>query len=126
MTTTRELTGMESIFIRARSVDADNKLEFKNLALGSHGIGDLDFVGGGSTGANYIQVSGIDFSSSWDLTGDAVFSWTGSTIPRGSNLGGTFKLTNLAPVPLPAAAWLLLAVSGGLIAAKRRVASKAA
>jgi hypothetical protein len=57
-----------------------------------------------------VKISGFSFGAFDSITFES----------RGANA------VEFATIPLPAAAWLLLAASGGLIAAKRRSARRAA
>jgi hypothetical protein len=57
---------------------------------------------------------------------DKVSSATISMAKNGVNDGFSFDNATIGAVPLPAAAWLLLGVSGALVAAKRRSARRAA
>ena len=116
------LDAARSLFVRARSEDAANKVELTNLTLGGHVLDDILFAGGGSAGASYLRVDGFDFGADWTLAGDATFSWEG-TMPRGSRLGVNFKVTDVepvAPVPVPAAGVLLVGALGALGLARRR------
>ena len=114
------LDGAQSLFIRARSEDARNRVELTDMMLGGDPLDDLLYAGGGSQGASYLRVDGFDFAGDWTLTGDAIFSWEGS-IPRNSRLDVNFKVTDVvAPIPVPAAGVLLLAALGGLGLARRR------
>lgn len=114
------LDGAQSLFIRARSEDAANKVELTNMTLGGEALDDLLFAGGGWRGASYLQVGAFDFASDWTLAGDATFAWEGA-IPRNSRLDVNFKVTDVvAPIPVPAAGVLLLGALGGLGLARRR------
>lgn len=79
-----------------------------------------------SLGPEFLAIGGFDFLSSWFLTGLITFDYAtganGSKLSRdqggsgASSLGVTFKVAdfNPNPVPLPAAAWMLLTAVGGL------------
>jgi hypothetical protein len=133
-----DLSGMRSMFIRARANEGDRgkpgatRLEGLALETGgvSHVLGDL--VPSGKT-AEYLRISDAEFGLAWRLTGVAVFEWPG-TFPDKSRLNHTVKLTTVevasgfgegggvpdAAVPLPAAGWLTLAGLGALAGLGRR------
>ena len=117
------LDGARSLLIRARSQDAENRVELTNLMLGGRMLDDVLFAGGGWQGASYLRVNGFDFAGDWRLTGDATFAWDGA-FPRGSRLDVNFKVTDLgeavAPIPVPAAGVLLLGALCAMGAAGRR------
>jgi hypothetical protein len=75
------------------------------------GPGFLDFEG-----SNLLSIGGIDVAAG------SVFEFTVTTDSRFSQLYyGTASATEIsAPVPLPAAAWMLLAGAGGLVAVARK------
>lgn len=118
-----DLSGATSMFIRARSNDdarGMGSMALTGLSIGGMALPDVIPAAGGGDGAAYLQVFDIDWAADWVLEGVATLSWDGATIPSGSRLGANFKVTNLAPVPLPAAAWLLIGGVGVLAAASRR------
>ena len=118
-----DLTGMQSLFIRTRQ-PGNGTVTLSGMMLDGHEIGGLTPTGSGSDGAGYLQISGIDWTQRWELTGTVAFGWTGDTIPGRSNLNVGFKLTDVPPIPLPAAAWLLLSGIAGLgLLARRRPAA---
>lgn len=117
-----DLGGTASLFIRTRSEGGDNPgtVSLSNMSLNGMALPDLSAPGVGSDGAGYLQVSGIDWTSNWTLQGDTTFAWS-NELPRGSRMNVNFKLTDIAPIPLPAAGWLLFAGLGGLgVLARRR------
>ena len=115
-----DLTDMRSMFVRTRSSDApEGSASLTGLTLNGFALGDNVPAAGEGIGAAYLQVFDFDFASDWTLAGVTRFAWSGD-LPAGSRLGSQIKLTNLAPVPLPAAAWLLLGGVAALGAASRR------
>ncbi|MEM6974450.1 MAG: choice-of-anchor W domain-containing protein [Pseudomonadota bacterium] len=115
------LAGMETMFIRARSEGPDDRIELLNMAFNGLPVGDLLYQGPGSSGAAYIILGGVDFSSDWTLTGAERTVWQGASIPSASRLDVNFKLTD-APVamPVPGTGWLLLSALGLGYTLKRR------
>lgn len=97
-----------SLYIRVRDAD------LSNLVLNTHAFGGLQTIPGG---VGYVAVSGVDLTQPWTLTGDALLG-------SGNNSGSAFqvKVTDLQPVPVPAALPLLgTAMAGlGLIGWRRR------
>lgn len=122
--TISDLGGVQSMFIRTRGLQKDT-VTLSGMTLNGHAIPDLAPRGAGGGNAGYLQVSGIDWSANWTLAGLATFSWAGN-MPNQSNLNVTFKLTDVAPIPLPAAGLLLLGALGGLGAMARRKRAAAA
>jgi hypothetical protein len=116
--TAPSLAGANALFIRTRDRNATNFIALTNLALNGHAVPNAGALGGFSADPEYVQVSGIDFASDWSLTGDVTFTDDGSS--RGSSPAAQFKVTNVAPVPLPAAGWMLVAGVAGLAAMRRR------
>jgi hypothetical protein len=107
------------MYIRAASRDETGDVESTLLS-------DIMFNGGGVLGSvlsedgarTYATITGADFASDWNLTGDLTF--TGPFGKTGSNYAVQFKLVETTPIPLPAAGWMLIAGVGGLVALKRR------
>ena len=104
---------IDTLFIRARSEDDNNTITLSNMMIDGMGIPDVGYVGGGSANANYLAVSDVDFASSWTLSGEVTAVFEGALPPQRSRLDVNFKIAtvDVAPIPLPAAAWLML---GGL------------
>jgi hypothetical protein len=84
-----------------------------NLSLAS---GDFK----SSTGGQLRTDADSFLSAAASYTGDRLWTITELSSNTAQDLG------TAAPIPLPAAAWLLLAASGGLLAAKRRRTQRAA
>jgi len=81
---------------------------------------------GVTEGVNYWQIA-IDGTNSWAFDGYATFTF-GSAF-SGSDPAMQFKITDVPPVPLPAAAWFMLTALGGLVGSrwlKGRTADQAA
>jgi hypothetical protein len=116
-----DLAGASSVFIRLR----DGR--FGALALSNLLVNDTlalpDLAG---EGVSYLALGGFDADVDFKLTGTGQFDLDGSRSNVGSNLAAQVKFTDLdvAPIPLPAAGWLLLAGVGGLgaMGARRRAA----
>lgn len=121
---------MDTMVIRARSVDSGTKVELFDLALDGFDHSDntqappdgrfLRFRGAGSAGAAYLRLGDFDWGSDWTLTGQVALRWTTPAVPNNANLDVNFKLTEIGQVPLPASLWLLLAGLAGLGALARR------
>lgn len=115
------LAGANALFIRTRDKNATNFIALTNLQLNGHPVPNTGALGGFSSAVEYVEVSGIDFTADWSLTGDVTFTFTsGPDGARGSSPAAQFKLTQVEPIPLPAAGWLLIAGVGGLAALRRR------
>lgn len=122
------LEDMLSMFIRTRSKVVPGKtVTLSNMLLNGFRIPDLGASGAGSSGAGYLQVSGINWSADWKLTGAVTFAWDSKSMPSGSKLNVNFKLTDIdalrspispmdtTAVPLPGTLWLLLAGLGAML-----------
>lgn len=119
--TTVDLSGMRSMFIRSRSDSAADTTSLTNLSLNGMAVGvDNIPAGAGSANTAYTVIENFAFDGDWTLTGVSTFAWDGAA-PSGSRLASQFKLTDVAPVPLPAAAWMLLSGLGALAAAAGRL-----
>lgn len=112
-----------------------NRLDFVNDVLGtsftiqsasSDNVAGVPAMGGYSAGDNGGWTSSAAYFLAWsgsdpryvlvkNNSADNVFTWAAHS-QSGSGLSG---VDGFGVVPLPAAAWLLLFASGGLIAAKR-------
>lgn len=117
------LDGVQSMFLRLRDNDdaqGPGSVALTGMTLNAHALPDLAANGPGSPGAGYLHVFGIDWTQDWALAGVATFSWAGAAIPTQSRLNVNFKLTDVAPIPLPAAGWLLMSALAGLGALARR------
>jgi len=125
------LTGANAMFIRIRNNSAAQTLSLSDMMLNGMSIGgiasgdlldDGNTVGSGSNGAGYLRIDGFDFGQAWSLTGDVALDWAGANVPNRSRLNANFKVATLptAPIPLPAAGWMLLAGFGGLALLRRR------
>lgn len=81
----------------------------------------LDGTVAGVGGADLAVVDGFDFSEDFTLEGTISFDGIDEG-GRRSQLAAQFKVVDVAPIPLPAAGWLLIAGLGGLAAMRRRKA----
>ncbi len=72
------------------------------------------------TDADYLQISGI--TAPFKLTGQSVFSWTGTTTPKNSQLAYQIKVVSGATqsVPEPSTVGALIVASGMIAGAKRK------
>lgn len=121
-TTFTDVGNTDAIYIRAASRDETDGTESTLLS-------DLMFNSGGVLGSvlsedgarTYAKITGADFAADWNLTGFITF--TGPFNKDGSSYAAQFKLVDTAPIPLPAAAWMLLAGLGGLFVVGRRRAA---
>ncbi len=113
-----DLDGAQSLFIRIRDKDTDDFVALTALTLEGHAIPNASALGGFSSSVEYVQVFGIDFDADWTLAGQLAFAIGNDS--SGSNPAAQFKVTNVAPIPLPAAGWMLIAGLGALGALRRR------
>ncbi|MEO0622527.1 MAG: choice-of-anchor W domain-containing protein [Pseudomonadota bacterium] len=114
------LDDAKSLFIRARSQDASRRIEISNMTLGGEALPNLSFLGGGSAGAAYLQISGFDLSNDWILSGEVTLTWpSNENVPSNSQLDVNFKITDVA-VPLPAPIWMMLSALGLCLFISRR------
>ena len=95
-----------------------NRLSFRavnsaSTVIGTYGAGDNNF------GIYFDGVVGDNITSFFLALDDTVQG-------PDDNHDDIIVRVDVAAIPLPAAAWLLLGVSGALVAAKRRAANKAA
>ena len=90
----------------------------KTLTISASGFTQTYTLQPGQSNGRIFNVL-IGFSS-------AVTGATVSLAKNGVNDGFSIDNATIGAVPLPAAAWLLLGVSGALVAAKRRSARRAA
>lgn len=77
----------------------------------------------------FLNPAGLGILNGLPQNGNFSFGGWIEDLPEGASLwvdSGSDPTLSITPIPLPAAAWLLLAASGGLIAAKRRHARRAA
>lgn len=103
------LDPFNSAFLRidARDVKGDStSVDLAALTLDGKALGDLSV----SSGLLYQQIIGFDLQDAWTLSGTVEFG----ELLRDSTPSFQFKVTDVQPVPLPAAAWLLLAGVGSL------------
>jgi hypothetical protein len=116
-----DLDDARSIFIRTRNNDT-NFVTLSDLTLNTHPFSSV--FDSGSADVQYLQVGGIDFSQDWTLAGTISLNIGANS--SNSLPAAQFKITDVAPIPLPAAAWMLLSAMGGLGALgwrKRRAAA---
>ncbi len=89
-----------------------------DLSLNGMNLGDLS----GVNSASVMLISDIDYTQDFTLTGSYLFDYTG--LSQGEGAGSrpqvNFKLAEIAPVPLPASALLLLVGIGGFGALRLR------
>ena len=119
MSTTIDLSDANSILLRvARASGADgtsvllSDLEFSSVGIVPSSIGSNDDFDLG----NFLYFTDIDGASDWSVSGTALI--VGG---RQSRPAFQFKIGETAtPIPLPAAAWMLLAGVGGIAAMSRR------
>ena len=113
-----DMESVSSLFIR-HSSRGGGAISITGMELNGHEIGNLS-----GDGISYLQVGGIDFTDTFELTGTFMFD-----VERGdrlrSNMASQFKFTDLAPpppapIPLPAGAWLILGGLGALTMVRRR------
>ena len=113
------------------SIDSYNKIEFFAGATSQGSLTGAELVGNtkGNVTGTFV---GCGSAASFECVARLVFSGvTFNSIEFSSNATATgtgpdIAAFEFATVPLPAAAWLLLGVSGALIAGKRRAARRAA
>jgi hypothetical protein len=98
----------QTLYLRARNAN----LSGLSIMTGgsTHAVDDGLLTGIGSADAAYLVIGGFDLTAPWTLTGNA-FLEPGRT---GSSAAFQIKVTDVAPIPLPAAAWMLLSAMGGL------------
>jgi hypothetical protein len=114
-----DIGNTDAIYIRAASPDETDGTESTLLS-------DLTFNSGSVLGSvlsedgarTYAKITGADFAEDWNLTGSITF--TGPFDKNGSHYAAQFKLLDVAPIPLPAAGWMLIAALGGLFGLRSR------
>ena len=114
----------DALYIRTFAADRDgvNQTSLTDLAFN----GDL-FAGGTQTSTDgerlYSVIADTDFGTDWRLSGQIAFI---NPQALRSNYAAQFKLVDtmpdMAPVPLPAAGWMLLAGLAWLGVLRRRTA----
>lgn len=90
--------------------------------LGCNDSGGLSCL---TTGSTALQTgsgggSGIFDILDVNLSGNGSFQYLIATVPGGSGDDYRIKQLTVAPIPLPAAGWMLLAGMGGLVALRRK------
>jgi hypothetical protein len=122
------LGGVTSVFTMLwGSIDVENTIEFFNAgtSVGSVSGTDIATSGLGGTADN----CSLDTTNSYGCVAEVSFTYSPGFDEIHFGAGSPDDPRNsfeFATVPLPAAAWLLLGVSGALVGAKRRSARKAA
>lgn len=119
LSTTIDLSDANSILLRvARASGADgtsvllSDLKFSSVGLDPSSVVSNDDFNLG----NFLYFTDIDGMSDWSVSGTALIEGGGQSKPAFQ-----FKIgETVAPVPLPAAVWMLLAGVGGLVAVSRR------
>ncbi|MEP1354063.1 MAG: THxN family PEP-CTERM protein [Tateyamaria sp.] len=85
------------------------------VTVSNTNVGEALTIGG----VGYI-LNIIGFSEDNGVSTSASFQ----TIERGSNVASLYASIDVAPVPLPAAGWMLIAGMGGLVAMRRRKSTR--
>lgn len=124
MTTTIDLSSANAFLIRTgrgNEGGSGNFVELTDLVFGTHALTPSSLKSNADFGlGNFLFLTGIDGSQDWTLEGKAF-------INAGSQSKPAFQVKigehDPAVIPLPAAAWLLLAGLGGLFAVGRRRAA---
>ncbi|RJR28064.1 MAG: hypothetical protein C4574_05360 [Candidatus Latescibacterota bacterium] len=90
------------IFVRTRAVYAGTSVVVSDLALDGQNVGASSSATG--PGLDILWISGGQLSDGFTLTGNAVFSWTG-TPPGQSNLAFQIKVAKLAVIGVEDGTW---------------------
>jgi opacity protein-like surface antigen len=113
-TTSIVLGDADAMYVRVRG---RTEASLTGMMLGATNIGDLTSVNGDDA---WLRIGDYAWGANWVLTGTINFVGLPSN-GNGSNWAAQFKLVDEpAPIPLPAAGWMLLAGLGGLAALRRK------
>ncbi|WP_299440129.1 VPLPA-CTERM sorting domain-containing protein [uncultured Rhodospira sp.] len=131
-----DLGSAQTMFLRLRSDEEKNNQPNAQVSVKDLTLSGASLAGGtiesplphdpNSYYSNYWMISGFDIAADWTLAGQVKIA---DAVNQDSHTAMNVKISDVPPVPLPAAAWFMLTALGGLVGSrwlKGRTADQAA